>query len=91
MANLGYLPGGDQTLITLPETTLTALQQSLDLLVVGGRLAVTVYPSHAGGAEEAQVVDVFFGNLCRDLWQVLLLRAYNRSDAPYLLVAERTA
>ena len=30
--NLGYLPGGDRTLITRPETTLAACQQALNLL-----------------------------------------------------------
>ncbi len=89
IANLGYLPGGDQALITQPDSTLSALQQSLRLLDAGGRLAVTVYPSHQGGTEEATVVDVFFVNLPRDAWQVLSLRAANRSEAPYLWVAER--
>jgi len=89
MANLGYLPGGDPTLITGPESTLPALNQSLGLLSVGGRLAVTVYPAHAGGTEEAQMVDDLFVSLPRDMWLVLLLRVANRSEAPYLLVAER--
>ncbi len=88
IANLGYLPGGDQTLITQPETTLLALQQSLDLLAPCGRLAVTVYPSHHGGADEAQAVDQFFQVLPRELWQVLLIKAANRPEAPYLWVAE---
>lgn len=90
VANLGYLPGSDQSLVTKPETTLSALKQSLQLLTAGGRLAVTVYPSHPGGAEEANAVDVFFENLPREKWQVLSLRAANRCEAPYLLVAERT-
>ncbi len=88
-ANLGYLPGGDRTLITRPESTLSAITQSLDLLSVGGRLAVTVYPGHCGGMEEAQRVDNLFTTLPRDIWQVLLLRVANRDQAPYLMVAER--
>jgi 16S rRNA C1402 N4-methylase RsmH len=88
-ANLGYLPGGDRSLVTRPESTLAALKQSLDLLSVGGRLAVTVYPAHSGGMEEAQIVDTFFTNLPYDIWQVLLLRVANRDQAPYLMAAER--
>lgn len=91
MANLGYLPGGDQNLITRPDSTLAALQQALDLIVLGGRIAVTVYPSHPGGAEESESVDLFFNRLPRENWQVLSLRAANRAEAPYLLVAERTS
>lgn len=91
MANLGYLPGGDQSLVTRPDSTLAALQQALSLLLSGGRLIVTIYPSHPGGEEESGAVDSLLCNLSRDKWQVLSLRAANRSEAPYLLVADRTA
>lgn len=89
MANLGYLPGGDHALVTRPETTLPALVQSLDLLLTGGRLAVTVYPAHPGGEQEAQMIDDFFATLTSDIWQVLTLRVANHGEAPSLLVAER--
>lgn len=89
MANLGYLPGGDQSLVTRATSTLAALQHSLSLLVPGGRLLVTIYPSHPGGEEESEVVDDFFCRLPRDQWPILSLHAANRSEAPYLLVAER--
>ncbi len=89
IANLGYLPGGDKSLVTRPETTLAALGQSLELLAPGGRLAVTVYPAHPGGEEEGAVVDAFFCSLPREEWVVLSIRAANREEAPYLLVAER--
>lgn len=89
IANLGYLPGGDHGVITRPESTLPALMQSLDLLSIGGRLAVTVYPAHPGGQQEAQMIDDFFATLPSDLWQVLSLCVVNRGEAPYLLVAER--
>jgi len=89
MANLGYLPGGDPALITVPRSTFSALTQSLGLLSVGGRLAVTIYPAHPGGKEEAHMVDDLFFSLPRDMWLVLLLRVANRDEAPYLLVAER--
>jgi hypothetical protein len=89
MANLGYLPGGDPALITRPDSTLAALQQSLHLLAPRGRLVVTVYPGHPGGAEEGAVVNAFFCHLTREHWHVLSLRVVNHSDAPYLLVAER--
>ncbi|MGK2905557.1 MAG: class I SAM-dependent methyltransferase [Desulfuromonadales bacterium] len=90
MANLGYLPGGDPMLITRPDSTLAALQQSLHLLVPGGRLAVIVYPGHPGGEDERAVVDKFFRDLPREQWHVLSMRALNHNAAPYLHVAERT-
>ncbi|MDT8442306.1 MAG: class I SAM-dependent methyltransferase [Desulfuromonadales bacterium] len=89
IANLGYLPGSDRQLVTRSETTVAALRQGLDLLATGGRLAVTVYPGHAGGeAEAAAVADLLYA-LPSKGWQVLQLRVANRQQAPCLLVAER--
>lgn len=61
--NLGYLPGGDHTLITQAASTLPALQASLEALRIGGRLVVVVYPGHEGGPEESEHV-VEFGKRC---------------------------
>lgn len=89
IANLGYFPGGDKNIITRPETTLLALQQSCGVLAPGGRLAVVVYPGHPGGETESRVVSDFFANLTQEVFQVLQLKVANRLDAPYLLVAEK--
>lgn len=89
VANLGYLPGGDQQLITRPETTLIALRKSCDLLAPGGRLTVVIYPGHDGGREEAEQVDEFFRTLPEQEFDVLCLRVGNRPQAPYLQVAEK--
>lgn len=56
MFNLGYLPLGDKTIVTKPETTLEALDQALEMLRVGGLLSVLAYPGHPGGQEESQCV-----------------------------------
>ncbi|WP_193438810.1 tRNA (mnm(5)s(2)U34)-methyltransferase, partial [Streptococcus suis] len=41
--NLGYLPSADKSVITLPATTLQAIEKVLNRLVVGGRLAIMIY------------------------------------------------
>ena len=89
IANLGYLPGGDEALITQPRTTLLALQQAVAVLAPGGRLAVVVYPGHPGGEQEAEAVDGFFVGLEQHFFQVLQLKVVNRPEAPYLQVAEK--
>ncbi len=89
IANLGYLPGGDPTLITEPHTTLSALRQAHELLAPGGRIAVVVYPGHPGGAEEGRAVARLFSSLAPERWQVLRLEVANREQGPYLLVAEK--
>ncbi|HRK73893.1 MAG TPA: class I SAM-dependent methyltransferase, partial [Rhodothermales bacterium] len=60
MFNLGYLPGGDKTVITQSGTTISALEQAIELLRVGGLLTVVAYPGHMGGAKEAAEVLRFF-------------------------------
>ena len=56
MFNLGYLPGSDKAVTTLPTTTLQALDQSLVLLRAGGLLSLLIYRGHPGGAAEAVAV-----------------------------------
>lgn len=89
IANLGYLPGGDQGVITRAETTLQALEQSSACLQPGGRLAVVVYHGHPGGGAEAEAVSGFFSSLAEDRFAVLEMRVANRPQAPFLLVAEK--
>jgi hypothetical protein len=89
IANLGYLPGGNQQLITGSETTLAALDQALASLAVGGRMAVVVYPGHAGGEEETTTVSRFFSALDSNIYDVLQLYLSNRRQAPGLFVAEK--
>ncbi len=89
IANLGYLPGGDRQIVTHPDTTICALQQSVQLLKVGGRLAVVTYPSHPEGITETEVVNRFFANLDPLAWDALNLKILNRPDSPSLLVAEK--
>jgi tRNA A58 N-methylase Trm61 len=71
MFNLGYLPSGDKSVITLPSSTLPALESSAKLLGGGGILTVVVYPGHEGGAEEAEAVTRWFQNLRRECYRVV--------------------
>ena len=61
--NLGYLPGGDHGITTLPETTLPALLEALLLLKPEGALSVFAYRGHEGAMREAETVEHFFHNL----------------------------
>ena len=54
--NLGYLPGGDKSVITQTATTRLALRLSMDLLRSGGLLVVVAYRGHPGGPEECVAV-----------------------------------
>lgn len=47
--NLGYLPGGDKTIITKSETTHLALEAAKRILKAGGLISLVVYVGHPGG------------------------------------------
>jgi hypothetical protein len=55
--NLGYLPGADHELTTLPATTLAALDSSWEILQENGILSVVAYPGHPGGDVESDTVN----------------------------------
>jgi len=57
MFNLGWLPNSDKSIITHTDTTILALEQSLQLLAPNGRMSIMLYPGHHGGdSEAAQVI-----------------------------------
>ena len=49
--NLGYLPGGDKTLTTACDTTIRAIESSLEVLYSGGVLTVVCYRHPEGQLE----------------------------------------
>lgn len=88
--NLGYLPGGDQSIITRPETTMAALGQSLGLLRPGGILAITIYPGHDGGASERRTVDAWASALSQKEFHPWRMGQLNVPyDAPYFVLIQK--
>lgn len=63
MFNLGYLPGGDKSVITLSDSTLTALNTAVRILAVNGIITLLAYPGHPGGDMETDQVK----NWCEQL------------------------
>jgi len=90
MFNLGYLPGGDEKIITRPDTTLKALSDSLKILRPGGVITLVVYTGHLGGAEEGILIDEFIKKLDPKIYSVMQIKFANRDEkAPYLIVIEK--
>lgn len=88
--NLGYRPGGDRSIITRPETTGNALEQSVKLLAAGGIVVVTVYPGHNGGADEQLVVEKWAaGQNPRDCHCWRMAQTNVGPEAPYLLLVQK--
>ncbi|NVN92069.1 MAG: class I SAM-dependent methyltransferase [Desulfuromonadales bacterium] len=90
--NLGYLPGGDRGIITKPETTITALQQALQLLLPTGVVAITVYPGHPGGDNEETAVSRWSGSLDQRLFHAWRMGQVNAMPgAPYFFLIQKAA
>ncbi|CAN6337125.1 unnamed protein product [Urochloa humidicola] len=87
--NLGYLPGGDKTLITVPRTTELALQAASRILTSGGLISVLVYIGHPGGRDELDVVESFASSLPIDTWASCKLQMVNKPVAPVLILLNK--
>lgn len=91
MFNLGYLPGGDHSVITRPKTTLQALEDSSTILRPGGVITIVVYSGHEGGAEEAEAVRKWASALPQHTFTALSYGYINHgNDPPQLIAVEKT-
>lgn len=89
MFNLGYLPGGDENIITKPETTIQALIGGLQLLSPGGIISVVSYTYHKGGQNEADEVLKLVSELNPREFSVMKTMFINVNNAPFLLIIEK--
>jgi hypothetical protein len=87
--NLGYLPGGDKTVITQVQDTLISLQGARERLAPGGLIAVTCYRGHAGGREETELVRAELSSWEQAAWRVCELAPLNWPASPILFTAHR--
>ena len=86
MFNLGYLPGGDKTLITAAATTVAALDQAAALLRVGGLISLLVYRGHSGARGEIEAVAAWLDRLGVDF-----RISRHASPGPLLYLIEKAA
>jgi len=88
--NLGYLPGGDRSIVTRPDSTRMAMTRAAELLLPGGLLLVVVYTGHAGGAEEGDTVAEWAATLPTETFCVWGCRQPNRhATSPWILMVEK--
>ncbi|KQK05476.1 uncharacterized protein LOC100841937 [Brachypodium distachyon] len=87
--NLGYLPGGDKTIITIPRTTELALQAASRIVSSGGLISVLVYIGHLGGRDELDIVESFASSLPVDTWVSCKFEMINRPVAPVLVLLHK--
>ena len=83
--NLGYQPGGDETVTTRAETTLAALEASRTVLAGGGVISVVCYTGHPGGAQEAGEVASWCRELDFALWRAARYELVNKPGHPIIV------
>ncbi|MDD2420827.1 MAG: class I SAM-dependent methyltransferase [Heliobacteriaceae bacterium] len=88
--NLGYLPGGDHSVITGSVSTICALNTLAAELTGGGRLVVVVYTGHPGASAEVRAVSGWWQALPPQNWDAVSIGFPNRSSSPpVVFVAEK--
>ncbi|MBB6445774.1 tRNA (mnm(5)s(2)U34)-methyltransferase [Bacillus benzoevorans] len=90
--NLGYLPGGDKTLVTQPETTISAIEQLLSIMAPEGMIVLVIYHGHPEGAVERDILLQYAGSIDQKKAHVLQYRFINQiNNPPFIMAIEKRA
>lgn len=88
--NLGYLPGGDKTIVTTPFSTINAVKQLLNILAPGGIIILVVYHGHPEGQVERDQLLDFVEAIDQKKAHVLQYRFLNQiNHAPFIIAIEK--
>jgi predicted methyltransferase len=88
--NLGYLPGGDKTLVTKPVSTISAIKQLLTIMAPEGVLVLVIYHGHPGGAFERDSLLKYVEGIDQHKADVLQYRFINQiNDPPFIIAIQK--
>ena len=85
--NLGYLPGGDKSIVTQPETTISAIDQLMDIMAPEGIIILVVYHGHPEGAVERDILLQYVRNIDQKKAHVLQYNFINQANQPPFIIA----
>ncbi|MBH9580213.1 16S rRNA (cytosine(1402)-N(4))-methyltransferase [Staphylococcus felis] len=85
--NLGYLPKGDKSIVTHPDTTICAIENIFKQLSSEGIIVVVVYPGHPEGQIESNAVHQFLSHFDQNMAHVLKYEFINQQNNPPYIVA----
>lgn len=90
MFNLGYLPGGDHSIITRGQSSVAAIRTSLSLIRPAGVITILAYPGHSGGNDETMSVQELVDQLPATEFDVSIRHpATANESAPLLFIIVR--
>lgn len=85
--NLGYLPGGDKAVVTEADTTISALEQLIELLAPEGIIVLVIYHGHPEGRVERDLLIPFVKQLDQKKVHVLQYQFINQQNQPPFIIA----
>ena len=88
--NLGYLPGGDKTIVTVAHSTVSAIEQIFNEMTTGGLIVIVVYHGHPEGKMEKDHLIQYVGSIDQKKASVLQYRFLNQvNDPPFIIAIEK--
>lgn len=88
--NLGYLPGGDKTIVTTPDSSISAVKQLLTIMPSGGIIVLVVYHGHPEGQIERDQLIQYVKTIDQKQAQVLQYQFLNQiNHAPFVIAIEK--
>lgn len=88
--NFGWLPGGDHSRFSTPETSIPAVQTALELLKPGGVMSLSLYHGRSNGTAERDALLAFLATVDNRRFTVLEGTFLNRTgDIPVPLFVFR--
>ncbi|MBT2680782.1 16S rRNA (cytosine(1402)-N(4))-methyltransferase [Bacillus sp. ISL-35] len=85
--NLGYLPGGDKNIVTVPETTIHAIDQLLEIMAPEGIIVIVIYHGHPEGKVEREYLLRYVKSLDQNIAHVLEYKFLNQKNNPPFIIA----
>ncbi|WP_100405167.1 class I SAM-dependent methyltransferase [Bacillus solitudinis] len=85
--NLGYLPGGDKTIVTEPSSTIQAIDSLLTFMPRGGTIVLVIYHGHEKGKIEKEYVEAYTESLDQQHVHVLKYQFINQDQSPPFVIA----
>ncbi len=85
--NLGYLPGGDKSIVTRASTTIAAAIALIERLASGGMIVLVIYPGHDEGQAESRELNEWAKNLDQSRFIVQKIEMINQINRPPYIIA----
>lgn len=83
MFNFGWLPGGDHSVFSTPDTSIAAVKAGLELLRPGGVMSLCIYHGRDNGTAERDALLAFLSTVDNRRYTVMVTEFANRTgDIP---------